>query len=53
MLQMMMGDKVSAKSDIYSLGLVFFEICTHERQRRGRNRPLRCAWDLTSCSLIC
>ena len=39
-VQVMMGAVVTSKADVYSLGLVLWEICTQERPQRGQNRDL-------------
>ena len=39
------GLKCTEKVDIWSYGIVLWELCTVEQPERGRNRPVRC----TSC----
>lgn len=40
--ELLMGGKCCEKADIYSLGVVFWEIATNERPIRGQLREVKC-----------
>ncbi|KAK9803730.1 hypothetical protein WJX73_008474 [Symbiochloris irregularis] len=39
--EVLTGARCTAKVDIFSLGIVLWELCTSETPHRGRNRPVR------------
>ena len=41
--EVLMGGRCSEKVDIFSFGVVLWELCTGESPVRGRLRPVKCA----------
>ncbi len=40
--EMLLGERCSEKVDIYSMGIVLWELVTGDVPQRGRVRPLQC-----------
>ena len=47
-----MGGKCTAAADVYSLGVVLWELATQERPARGQMRDIECAGPLVAAARL-
>ena len=51
--ELLLGGRCSEKVDIFSLGVVLWEVATRERPARGQMREIRCACCVRGCVCVC